>query len=176
MEFTTTERGARKLIRNGYIYLFKKNLANGSSWECELRRSGQCRASIKLDEAEDFLAEVNQHTHAPSDIKCETAKVKANIKRRATDTLDPPRNIIVAEVGACADAVAVNLPLLQNMQRNIRRQRQARHEFPNPVAIEAIPEIPQQFCTTITGEQFLVYDSGFGNDDRILMFAGTTAI
>lgn len=176
MEFTTTERGARKLIRNGYIYLFKKNLANGSSWECELRRRGECRASIKLDEAEDFLAEVNQHTHAPSNIKCETTKVKANIKRRATDTLDPPRHILAGELGVCPDPVAVNLPVHQSMQRNIRRQRQTRHEYPNPVAIEAIPEIPQEFFFTITGEQFLIYDSGFGYENRILMFAGPTAI
>ena len=26
MEFTTTERGARKLLKDGYIYLFKKTL------------------------------------------------------------------------------------------------------------------------------------------------------
>ena len=47
MEFTTTERGARKLSKDGYIYLLKKNIANGiTSWECELRRKGECRASI----------------------------------------------------------------------------------------------------------------------------------
>ena len=41
MEFATTETGARKLLKNGYIYLFKKNVANGmTSWECELRRKG----------------------------------------------------------------------------------------------------------------------------------------
>ena len=45
MEFTTTERGSRKLIKDGYTFVFKKRLANdNSTWECELRRNGECRA------------------------------------------------------------------------------------------------------------------------------------
>ena len=35
MEFTTKKRGARKLLKEGYIYLLKKTLANGiTSWKC----------------------------------------------------------------------------------------------------------------------------------------------
>ena len=66
MEFTTTERGARKLSKDGYIYLLKKNIANGiTSWECELRRKGECRASIKQDELDNFVEQVNDHSHPP---------------------------------------------------------------------------------------------------------------
>ena len=65
MEFTTTERGARKLLKDGYIYLFKKDLANGiTSWEWELRRKGECRASVKLDELHNFV-EQSMNTHIP---------------------------------------------------------------------------------------------------------------
>ena len=31
MEFTTTERGARQLLKDRYIYLFNKNLENRSA-------------------------------------------------------------------------------------------------------------------------------------------------
>ena len=50
MEFTITERGNRKLTRDGYIYVFKKMLANDvSSWVYILRRKvAHCKASIKL--------------------------------------------------------------------------------------------------------------------------------
>ena len=35
MEFTTTESGNQKLIRDGYMYVFKKMMANDiSSLEC----------------------------------------------------------------------------------------------------------------------------------------------
>ena len=46
-EFTATERGQGKLITDGYLYIFQKNLANDfASWKCVLRRKGHC---IQLD-------------------------------------------------------------------------------------------------------------------------------
>ena len=89
MEFTQTEKGQRKIIRNGFLYMFQKTLAEDkTSWECVLRRKGQCKARIKLSANGDFLEETNVHTHAPSPAQCEVAKVKANIKRRAETTQD----------------------------------------------------------------------------------------
>ena len=68
MEFTKTEKGQRKLIQNGYIYVFRKMLANEvSSLECILRRKGnQCKATIKLSPTDEFIEQVNEHTYAPS--------------------------------------------------------------------------------------------------------------
>ena len=63
------------------MYVFQKNLANDvTSWECEKRRRRECKVKIKLDEAGNFLERISNHTHAPSEIKCEMAKVRANIK------------------------------------------------------------------------------------------------
>ena len=89
MEFTTTEKGNRKLIHEGYMYVFQKNLANDvTSWEYEKRHRGECRAKIKLDEAGwDFW--INNHTHALFETKCQIAKVRTNIKRRAIETQNP---------------------------------------------------------------------------------------
>ena len=48
MEFVRSEKGARKLIRNGYMYVYQKDLADEvTSWECELRRRGRCKARVK---------------------------------------------------------------------------------------------------------------------------------
>ena len=56
MEFTTIERRARKLLKDRYIYLFKKSLANGIiSWECEIRRKDEYRVSIKVDKLDKFF-------------------------------------------------------------------------------------------------------------------------
>ena len=42
MEYSFTERGARKLIRNEYQYVKQKDLGNGlTSWECIERRKGK---------------------------------------------------------------------------------------------------------------------------------------
>ena len=60
MEFITTEKCQRKLIRNGYIYVFQKSLADDvSSWECVLRRKGQCKSRVKLIITDDFIAQTN---------------------------------------------------------------------------------------------------------------------
>ena len=49
MEITSTEKGKNKIARNGYLYVFKKMLANdGRCFECELRRKGnQCKPMIR---------------------------------------------------------------------------------------------------------------------------------
>ena len=89
MELARSEKGARKLIRNGYMYLYQKDLAGEvTSWEGELRRRGHCKPRVKLDWNNAILHEVNDHTHPPTMTKSEVAKVKANIKRRARTSSD----------------------------------------------------------------------------------------
>ena len=54
MEFITTTRGGRQLLRDSYLYYKNKSLNNGSLyWECKERRSGNgCKVKIVLDEQE----------------------------------------------------------------------------------------------------------------------------
>ena len=87
MEFSFTERGARKLIRNGYQCVKQKDLANGlTSWECIERRKGNCKVKAKLNAIDDFGEQVKEHTHAPSVTRCELTKVSVSIKRKASTT------------------------------------------------------------------------------------------
>ena len=85
MEFTTTERGQRKLLKNGYMYVHRRNLSGGSSmWECIYRRKGyQCNVKVKLSPLDEFLVKIHKHTHSPLHTECQVAKVKAGIKKRA---------------------------------------------------------------------------------------------
>ena len=94
IEFTTAERGSRKLIKDGYMYVFKKSLAKETpTWECELRQNCKCWAYIKLDVFEGFIGQRNEHSHPPSKTKCNIAKTKVNLKRKATETMDTSRQI-----------------------------------------------------------------------------------
>ena len=150
MEFTTTEKGNRKLIHEGYMYVFQKNLANVvKSWGCEKRPRGECKAKIKLDEAGNFPERINDHTHAPSETKCEIAKVSANIKRRATETQDPVQVILGRELGGISEAAAFNLPVLHHIRRNIRLQKRANHQLPNPANREDVPDLPPSKSTIL---------------------------
>ena len=99
MKFTTTARGNRKLIKDGYVfkkhlYVFKKHLANdNATWRCELRRNGECLAYIKLDVFENFIELRNQDSHPQSQTKCNITKTKVNLKRKATEKMDTSRHI-----------------------------------------------------------------------------------
>ena len=171
MEFTTIEKENRKLIHEGYMYAFQKNLANDvTSRECEKSRRGECKAKIKLDEAGNFLQRINDHTHAPSETKCEIAKVRANIKRRATETQDPAQVILGRELGGISEAAAINFPVLHHIRRNIRLQRQANQQLPSPANREDVPELSLQYQRSYAYEQCLVFDSGQDDADRIFIF------
>ena len=153
MVFTTTEKRNRKLIHEGCMYVFQKNLANDvTSWKCEKRRTGECKAKIKLDEAGNFLERINNHTHAPSETKCEIAKVRANIKRRATETQDPAQVILGIELGGISEAAAINLPAMHHIRRNMWLQRQADQQLPIPANREDVPELPLQYQRSYANE------------------------
>ena len=68
MEFTKSQGGARMLIRIGFRYVVQKEPSNNlQSWECVLRRKGQCKAKVKLHiMVGKIVGEINEHTHPPS--------------------------------------------------------------------------------------------------------------
>ena len=135
------------------MYVFQKNLAiDVTSWECEKRHRGGCKAKIKLGEAGNFLERINKYTHAPSETKCEIAKVRANIKRRATETQDPAQVILGIELGGILEAAAINLPARHHIRRNIRLQRQANQQLPIPANREDVPELPLQYQRSYADE------------------------
>ena len=60
MASTATEKGGRKLLKNGFLYDFQKQLANdATSWECNLRRKRQCKIHVKLTHDDQFIEQVN---------------------------------------------------------------------------------------------------------------------
>ena len=86
MELTTTEHGQKKLIKDGYLYILLKYLANDfTSWECILRRKGHCKARVKLDPSDDFMEQTNQQTNSHSQPNYDVTKVRAGIKQRAAE-------------------------------------------------------------------------------------------
>ena len=171
MEFTTTEKENRKLIHGGYMYAFQKNLANDvTSYECEKRRRGECKPKIKLDEAGNFLERINNHILAPSETKCEIAKVRANIKRRATETQDPAQVLLGRVLGEISKIAAINLPALHHIRRNIRLQRQVNQQVRTPAKREDAPESLLKYQRSYANEQFLIFDCGQGDADSIFIF------
>ena len=177
MEFTQTSKGKNMLIDGGYMYVFQKDLANDvQSWECTERRKNTCRARVKLLN-DQIVDRVNAHTHAPSGTQAEVQKVRVAIKRRAETTLDAPHRIISDGFAQASEAVAVNLPCLNNVRRAVRRYRADNAALPaNPADRAGIPAIPHNYSVTNRGDRFLLHDSGVGDAERILLFGTDDAL
>ena len=172
MEFTKSQGGARMLIRIGFRYVVQKEPSNNlQSWECVLRRKGQCKAKVKLHMNGEPVEESNEHTHPSLQVEIEVTKIKASIKRRSQATHDTPQQILGAALQNISETAAVNLPQINNLKRTIHSQRKDNDLPPTPLRREDIPVLPERYQVTKAGEQFLIFDSGVGDNERILIFA-----
>ena len=176
MEYTSTTHGRQMIIERNFLYVFQKELADGvQSWECQLRRKQQCKARIKVLNNE-VIERVNEHQHAPNSTKVQSTKIRVSMKRRAETTIDPPQRILSDGLAQATPAVAINLPRIPHIRRAIRRHRAIEGYPANPVDRASIPIIPNEFATTERGDRFLFYDSGVGDENRILLFATDQAL
>ena len=116
------------------------------------------------------------HSELPSTEKVEVAKIKVIIKRHVTETLDPARKIIATEGAGMSDAGAVNIATFSSMQRSIRLNRQVRHQYPNPLVHVVMPELPNECRQTTSCAQFLVFDTGVGDPNMMIIFDSQNAI
>ena len=88
----------------------------------------------------------------------------------------PHNKFLVKHFKGISEDASVNLPAIGHMRRTIRNQRRMNQRPGNPANRAAIPEIPMVYHQTANNEQFLLFDSGFGEDNRMLIFASNQAI
>ena len=124
MEFITTTRGGRQLLRDSYLYYKNKSLKNGSSyWECKEKRSGNgCKVKIVLDEHENFSHQFGHHTQAPNPEAVSALKLRSKMKREARYTDTTTNNIITTNIGGMHEEVLAKLPRIDTIRRDVRRQ------------------------------------------------------
>ena len=128
---------------------------------------------IKLDLNDDFVEQINQHTHThpPSQTNCKVAKVRAVIKWPTTGAVMVKQQISAQQLATISEGAEINLLVVQNLHRYIRYAHQEKNLPPLSINITAIPVLPVEFQTKTNGDQFLLFDSGAGAADRIIAFA-----
>lgn len=66
VSYVKGQRGARKIVCNGYSYICAKVKSNRKYWVCAKQRSRNCKARLITDSDETFLMRRNQdHNHEP---------------------------------------------------------------------------------------------------------------
>jgi len=86
MERTETSRGKKKVIDDGFMFTFHAFSADSTKklWRCVIR-SCQCRLHTDVNDV--IVNRLGHHTHGSDAAGVEIAKIKANTKRRALDTM-----------------------------------------------------------------------------------------
>ena len=134
----------------------------------------------------------SKHEHAPNRAKCEAERLKATIQTRAENHPEIAPSVVIrgtifdfcfflalhdlfsidARAGTSGGALT-QISSRENLKKSIRRARR-KNAPPNPKTLSELEEIPQLYQKTITGEDFLLYDSEERDelpDGRVLVFA-----
>lgn len=172
-----------RLFVDGYVYLRSSiPVSTTTYWKCPQLRQKQCGArAITVTAAGKVTVikgpEKSPHTHPPNREFAEAEKIKVNLKRKATaNPEEPPSRLIRNELAGVAAGVVAQLPERENLKKSVRIIR--RKNLPkNPISLEDLPEITNQYSKTATGDKFLIYDSKFDDeesddtDGRVIVFA-----
>ena len=98
MEFSTTQRGAQLLIYNGYMYIINRKAQDGRIfWRCQ--KSRQCNGGITTL-GDQIVSQRNTHNHSFNPAEIRVQKIKANLNKKAQETVQPIPAIYSQEVSS----------------------------------------------------------------------------
>src|SRR5690606_32843271 len=81
------------------------------------------------------------------------------------------QNIVTTALQEATEAAASKLPLKEHLQRNVRYQR-AKNNLAPPLPLSRQElHFPDSYANDVNNRRFLQYDSGAGDEMRILIFA-----
>ena len=118
----------------------------------------------------ELVGEIKEHTHPLSQDQTEVPKIKPSIKRRSQATHNTPQQMLGAALQNILETAAVNLPQIKNLKLAFHSQRKDNDLPPTPLRRENNPVLPERYEVSKAGEQFLIFDSGVGGNERILIF------
>src|ERR1051325_2937092 len=93
LRFATSEKGKRKLIDNGHVYIEDKSNGEKTFWKCEYSRSKNCHGRVHTI-GDSIAKRIREHNHSGNACRAEVLDVIHNIINRAVTTQDGPQNIV----------------------------------------------------------------------------------
>ncbi|CAG0914575.1 unnamed protein product [Notodromas monacha] len=168
IDFTTTKRGKRALLYEGFRYTCQRQ-ADGdkpSQWMC-VDRTCKGRGHLSADEKQWTLKQ--EHNHLPEFGEVAANKVKSDIKIAAESSgAVEPCLLTQKAYGEANEETLQHLPKEKSMKRTIQRSR--RKKYPTePKSLDELEHISLEY-QVIESEQWLQYDSGIDEDNRVLIF------
>lgn len=133
-----------------------------------------CRGRLIQDklkpESEQFrVSKEHGDVHLPNATRVGVAVARDKLKRKAEETLEPPRTIISKIVRNMDSATIAAMPNEKALRRTINRKRVDKEVPSLPTSLNDLV-VPEKYLKCSDGSSFLLHDSGPG-DQRILIFA-----
>lgn len=169
VSFVTSERGCLKLCEGGFVYYFERENSEGVHWKCQYAKKFRCRARVTTHCGEIVRRSEKQHNHTGDAASVEATKIMSQIREVAKSTTDAPKIVVADALSLASQGTIGALPPVMNMKRNIANYRKKINEWP------ALPKKREDIdltgmCTTKGGDDFLLYDSGPGDSNRMIVF------
>ena len=140
MEVIKTNKGGKKLVHEGYVYVVDKERDNKIYWRCEKR--GLC--SGRLISNGEVISLTREHCHPQDLMRKELLKVKQDLKEKARETDEITSSI----VNKCTENIPVEvagaLPKKETLARTVKRVRHSQSR-------------DEDLTLTTRGENFLQY-------------------
>ena len=175
MQFLRSKRGGRKVIIEGHVYHQQRPATNTrwSQWYCVRQKAG-CKGRVKISADETDYVSVGDHSHYPNFGEAKAQQVLHSMKRKAhEEPHSTPSNLTQRVVGECDSETRIHLPQESSMKRSIQRQRR-QHLPPPPASMDDLEEVPLEY-RVVDGGNWLLHDSGPGNE-RVLLFGSKEAV
>ena len=170
---TKTSKSKEKACIGGFVYTLNKCSAQLSHWVCEKR--GTCKVRLTTNHQIVIkpcnIADIHSsHSHGPDPTILQIVKSITNMKNRATSSEDRTRSIFARGIETMSNSAISALPKIDSVKRTIRRIKSSTIENVSNSTIASEIIIAEKYKFTLKGQQFLLYDSGVGDINRLLIF------
>lgn len=165
----TSNKGAVKLVVDGYCYRKEKVKNSIYYWKCENNLICKSRISTKIEDQKHKILNYNkkEHTHEPLAHKIEVYKTNAEVKNMAKTTHHPPSQIVNQSIRLCPETCRAYLPKATAQKKKIARARKTGGQTVEPASLEEI-NIPQEF-QFVEGEKFVLVEKSFAEEKIIIL-------
>lgn len=150
---TVSERGARKLIFQGYMYTKHRDVKAGSSWRCDFR-AVKCPGRLIVDE-EDIVVRSTNHTHDSDWGRCKAKETAAAIKRSAETSRASTSSIVSSKISRLSDETKMRLPKMDTLRKTVKRVKR-QHLPPEPKSLSDLHDLPSRFRRILEGIYFII--------------------
>uniref|UniRef100_A0A5S6QC05 FLYWCH-type domain-containing protein n=1 Tax=Trichuris muris TaxID=70415 RepID=A0A5S6QC05_TRIMR len=168
-----SQRQRPKFVHEGHMYTFEALDCTGMTkfWRCDKHYEYGCRARVHTSmQTNEVVKTVTFHCHGDDAARVDIAAVYTAVKSRAENALETPAVILNDTYQSVSSEVRAQMPSTKAMRKTIQRRRCAVSAAPSQPASRDSIVIPEAYQTYGGQEQFLLYDSDLGDDDRLLIF------